>query len=36
MTPDMNYLFNNESQKKLENTINKIDRFNSLTFIPRT
>ena len=36
MTPDMNYLFNNESQKNLENTINKIDRFNSLTFIPRT
>ena len=30
-----NYLFSNVKEKNLENTINKLDKFNSLTYIPR-
>jgi len=30
-----NYLFNNIHEKNLENTINKLDKFNALTYIPR-
>ena len=35
MTPNTNYLFNNIHEKNLENTISKIDKLNSLTYIPR-
>jgi len=35
ITPKTNYLFNNVHEKNLENTINKLDKINSLTFIPR-
>ena len=36
ITPKTNYLFNNlNNNKNLENTISKLDKMNSLTFIPR-
>ena len=35
MKTNTNYLFNNVHEKNLENTINKLDKINSLTFIPR-
>ena len=36
ITPKSNYLFKNLGKNKnLENTISKLDKMNSLTFIPR-
>ena len=35
LTPKTNYLFNNVNEKNLENTISKLDKMNSLAFIPR-
>ena len=35
ITPSTNYLFNGVKEKNLEKTIHKLDKFNSLTYIPR-
>jgi hypothetical protein len=35
LKPNTNYLFKNVQEKNLESTINKLDKFNSLTYIPR-
>ena len=34
--PDTDYLFNNSINSNVEKTINKLDKLNTLTYIPRS